>query len=209
MKGVNTLTLMECTDTVEEEIVEGMEADDEESDEPELDEHVWTSPKNAVKIVSAISDKLCEIDEKNSSLYSSNAENYISELEKLDEKFESIVAGGKRDTIVFGDRFPFRYFADAYDISYFAAFPGCSTDTEPSASTIAFLIDKIKAENIPVVFSIEFSSRKVANTVSDATGAEILEFHSCHNITKEELQNGETYIGIMTKNAENLEKALN
>lgn len=207
---VNTITLMDCVDTVEEEIVEGMESDDEEeSEEPELDEHVWTSPKNAIKIVNAISNKICSIDEQNKDLYKQNTDNYIKDLETLDQKFEDIVENSKRKTIVFGDRFPFRYFADAYGLQYFAAFPGCSSDSEPSASTMAFLIDKVNAENIPVIFKIEFSNGKIAKTIAEASNAEILEFHSCHNVTTDELKNDVSYISLMTKNAEVLEKALN
>lgn len=213
-KKVDTIALMDCVETVEEEIVEGMQEEEhdhehEDEAEPELDEHVWTSPVNAEKIVSVISEKLCEKDNDNAETYKTNTDKYLSELEKLDEKFKEIVSGGKRRTMVFGDRFPFRYFADAYDIEYFAAFPGCSSESEPSASTIAFLIDKIEKENIPVIFSIEFSSKKIANTLSEATSAQILEFHSCHNVTTEDLKNGETYVSIMSKNADNLEKALN
>lgn len=213
-KKVDTIALMDCVETVEEEIVEGMQEEEhdhehEDEAEPELDEHVWTSPVNAEKIVSVISEKLCEKDNDNAETYKTNTDKYLSELEKLDEKFKEIVSGGKRRTMVFGDRFPFRYFADAYDIEYFAAFPGCSSESEPSASTIAFLIDKIEKENIPVIFSIEFSSKKIANTLSEATSAQILEFHSCHNVTTEDLKNGETYVSIMSKNADNLEKSLN
>lgn len=213
-KKVDTIALMDCVETVEEEIVEGMQEEEhdhehEDEAEPELDEHVWTSPVNAEKIVSVISEKLCEKDNDNAETYKTNTDKYLSELEKLDEKFKEIVSDGKRRTMVFGDRFPFRYFADAYDIEYFAAFPGCSSESEPSASTIAFLIDKIEKENIPVIFSIEFSSKKIANTLSEATSAQILEFHSCHNVTTEDLKNGETYVSIMSKNADNLEKSLN
>ncbi len=218
-KPLNTLTLMECVDVVEEEYVEGMQKEehyegdghdhDEENEEPELDEHVWTSPKNAVKMVKAISDELCSIDSENADEYKSNTEKYVAGLEELDKKFEQIVAEGKRDTIIFGDRFPFRYFADAYNLSYFAAFPGCSSDTEPSASTIAFLIDKIKEEKIPVVFSIEFSNKKVADTISKSTEAKMLEFHSCHNVSNDDFKKGVTYLDLMNKNAEALSEALN
>lgn len=208
---VNTIAMMDCVDTLEEELVEGMEAEeDEECDEdgPELDEHVWTSPENAIKIVSAISESLCEADPDNAELYKENTENYISELELLDEKFENIVSQSSSNTIVFGDRFPFRYFAEEYGLKYYAAFPGCSSESEPGASTISFLIDKISSENIPAVFKIEFSSGQIAETISEATGAEILEFHSCHNVTSDDLKNGETYVSLMNRNADNLSIAL-
>ena len=160
-------------------------------------------------MVKCISDELCSIDAKNADEYKSNTEKYVSELEELDKKFEQIVSDGKRDTIIFADRFPLRYFADAYKLSYFAAFPGCSSDTEPSASTIAFLIDKIKEEKIPVVFNIEFSNKKVSDTISKSTGAKMLEFHSCHNVSSDDFKNGVTYLDLMNKNAVALNEALN
>ena len=207
-KPLNSLTLMSCVDTVEEELVDGMQKE-EESDEPELDEHVWTSPKNAVKMVNAISDELCKLDNEHADIYKKNTSEYTRKLQELDKRFEDIVANGKRDTVVFGDRFPFRYFADAYKLKYFAAFPGCSTDTEPSAATIAFLIDKVKEEKIPAVFSIEFSNQKVSKTISEATGANILELHSCHNVASEDFKSGISYFDVMSRNADALEEALN
>ena len=146
---------------------------------------------------------------ENSGIYKTNADAYLKELNALNDNIKEIVKTGKRDTVVFGDRFPMRYFADCYDISYYAAFPGCSTDSEPSASTIAFLIDKVKEENIPVIFSIEFSNQKVAKTISEATGAKIYEFHSCHNVTSDDFKNGASYLSLMTRNAEVLKEALN
>lgn len=207
--SVNTLAMMDCVETVEEEIVEGMEAEEEEeeSEEPEFDEHVWTSPENAVKIVECISDRLCDVDAENAGKYQENTKKYVEELNNLDSRFKEIVSESNTKTMVFGDRFPFRYFADAYKINYYAAFPGCSSESEPSASTIAFLIDKVNDEKIPAVFTIEFSNKKIAETISESTGAEILEFHSCHNITSEDMKNGETYISIMNRNADNLQKA--
>ncbi|MBP1566696.1 MAG: zinc ABC transporter substrate-binding protein [Oscillospiraceae bacterium] len=218
-KPLNTIVLMDEVEAVTEEIVEGMEhehehehdenCDHDHSEEAELDEHVWTSPENAIKIVESIRDELCSIDEENSGTYKTNADAYLKELNALNDNIKEIVKTGKRDTVVFGDRFPMRYFADCYDISYYAAFPGCSTDSEPSASTIAFLIDKVKEENIPVIFSIEFSNQKVAKTISEATGAKIYEFHSCHNVTSDDFKNGASYLSLMTRNAEVLKEALN
>lgn len=218
-KPLNTIVLMDEVEAVTEEIVEGMEhehehehdenCDHDHSEEADLDEHVWTSPENAIKIVESIRDELCSIDEENSGTYKTNADAYLKELNALNDNIKEIVKTGKRDTVVFGDRFPMRYFADCYDISYYAAFPGCSTDSEPSASTIAFLIDKVKEENIPVIFSIEFSNQKVAKTISEATGAKIYEFHSCHNVTSDDFKNGASYLSLMTRNAEVLKEALN
>lgn len=174
----------------------------------ELDEHVWTSPKNAKLIVQDISDVLCELDTANSKIYRENTVSYITQLDELDKNFQELIDSSVRNTIIFGDRFPFRYFADAYDLNYFAAFPGCSTETEPSAATVAFLIDKINEENIPVVFHIELSNEKMANTISEATGAKVLLLHACHNVTKDEIASGVSYLTLMNQNVSNLKEAL-
>lgn len=222
------ITLMDCVQVFEEEIVEGMEeeehtdgeehTDDHETDEehaedyvgeePEYDEHVWTSPKNAKLIVQKISDVLCQADTANAAIYQENTGDYLTKLDELDSKFQDAVDNGKRKTIVFGDRFPFRYFADAYGLEYYAAFPGCSTETEASAATVKFLIDKINTEKIPVVFHIELSNEKMADTISEATGAKVLLLHACHNISKSDFEKGKNYIDLMTGNVEVLKEAL-
>jgi zinc transport system substrate-binding protein len=212
--GIKIITLMDCAEIVEEEIVDGMQEEEEdtsdnsEADEPEYDEHVWTSPRNAKLIVNKISDTLCEVDAANADTYKSNTTEYLGKLDELDAKFQAIVDNAARKTIVFGDRFPFRYFADTYGLEYFAAFPGCSTETEASASTVAFLIDKIKAEQIPVVFHIELSNEKMANSISEATGAQVRLLHACHNISKADFESGKGYIDLMSANAEALKEAL-
>jgi zinc transport system substrate-binding protein len=180
----------------------------EEEQEHAYDEHVWTSPRNAKLIVQRISDTLCGADPANAIVYKQNTDLYLSKLDELDAKFQAVIDGAARKTIVFGDRFPFRYLADAYGLTYFAAFPGCSTETEASAATVKFLSDKITAENIPVVFHIELSNMKMADTISEATGAKVLLLHACHNISKEDFQLGKTYLDIMTSNAEALKEAL-
>jgi len=207
--NMRILAMMDAVEVVEEEIVEGMEEEQENEEEGiAYDEHVWTSPRNAILIVRAIAELLCETDTANAELYQQNAAAYIEELERLDTAFENAAAGALRDTFIFADRFPFRYFADAYGLSYFAAFPGCSTETEPSAATVAFLINKIRAEKIPVVFHIELSNERMANTISGETGAKKLLLHSCHNITKREFDSGLGYLEIMRRNVENLREAL-
>jgi zinc transport system substrate-binding protein len=209
--NMKILAMIDTVEAVEEEIVEGMEDDDDEGEEiaeAAYDEHVWTSPQNVLLIVQAITDLLCEADPSNADFYQQNAAAYSEELELLDAAFDELVSGAKRNTIVFADRFPFRYFADAYGLSYFAAFPGCSTETEPSAATVAFLIDKIRAEQIPVVFHIELSNERMANTISDETGAKKLLLHSCHNITKRDFDSGLSYLEIMKTNVANLREAL-
>jgi zinc transport system substrate-binding protein len=214
-EDMKIITLMDCVEVVEEVVVEGMEDEEEEEgagedgeEEVELDEHVWTSPKNAKLIVQKISDAFCAEDPANEATYKENTEDYLTKLDDLDGKFQAVVDESARTTIVFGDRFPFRYFADAYGLDYFAAFPGCSTETEASAATVAFLIDKINEEGIPVVLHIELSSDKMANAISESTGAKVLLLHAVHNVSKDDFENGEGYLSLMTKNVDVMKEAL-
>jgi zinc transport system substrate-binding protein len=202
------LSMMDTVDAVEEEIVEGMEDDEDEGEDVAYDEHVWTSPPNAMLIVNAITELLCEADPANAGFYWEKTIAYIEKLADLDTAFREVTMGAKRSTIVFADRFPFRYFADAYGLSYFAAFPGCSTETEPSAATVAFLINKIKVEKIPVVFHLELSNERMANTISEETGAKKLLLHAAHNISKRDFDSGLGYLDLMRRNVENLREAL-
>jgi zinc transport system substrate-binding protein len=205
---VKNITLMDCVELVEEETVDGMQAESEEEEGTAYDEHVWTSPRNAELIVQKISEALCELDAENAEEYKKNTAEYIEKLKGLDSKLKAVVAEGLRKTIIFGDRFPFRYFAEAYGLTYYAAFPGCSTETEPSAATVKFLIDKVKAEKIPVVFHIEMGNEKMTRVISEATGAKVLQLHACHNISRDDFKNGVSYLDIMEKNAEALREAL-
>ncbi|MDR1541089.1 MAG: metal ABC transporter substrate-binding protein [Clostridiales bacterium] len=207
--NMKVISMIDCVDAVEEELAEGMEEEEEEDPaEPEYDEHVWTSPKNAALIATSIKNALCESDPANASSYESSASMYIAKLEKLDLEFMEVIGKATRKTIVFGDRFPFRYLADAYGLDYYAAFPGCSTETECSAATVAFLIDKVKAENIPVVFHIELSNEKIANAISEESGAGVRLLHAVHNISKADFDAGEGYVSLMEKNVEALKEAL-
>ncbi|MDR1748534.1 MAG: metal ABC transporter substrate-binding protein, partial [Spirochaetaceae bacterium] len=184
------------------------EHEDAEHEESEYDEHVWTSPVNAIRIAQVISDTLCALDGDRAETYRRNTAAYTGKLQELDASFRAVTGAEVRNTLVFGDRFPFRYFVDEYGFDYYAAFPGCSTETEASAKTVAFLIDKVRAERIPVVFHIEFSNGKIADTICESTGAVNLLFHSCHNVTKAELEQGITYLELMTRNVEQLKKAV-
>lgn len=177
--------------------------------EEEIDEHVWTSPANAMQIAEKIAEKLMEIDSENALFYSKNAVIYTGQLKELDAKFKSVVANSKRKTILFGDRFPFRYLADAYGLTYYAAFTGCSTETEADPATIAFLIDQVKKEDLPVVFTIELSNGKIADAICDATHAQKRMLHSCHNLSAKEVEEGATYLSLMEQNLEVLKEALN
>ncbi len=234
------ITLMDCVEVVEEEVVEGMEDDghdhegeeagheeehahEEEADhegeeaheegreheeEVVYDEHVWTSPRNAKLIVQKISDALCARDAANAAEFQANTSAYLGELDALDAQFKEVVASAARKTIVFGDRFPFRYFTDAYALTYSAAFVGCSTESDASPATVKFLIDKINSENIPVVFHIELGNENMANVISEATGAKPLLLHACHNITRDDFLAGVTYVDLMKRNVETLREAL-
>ena len=175
----------------------------------EIDEHVWTSPLNAVKIVEQIKEELCEIDSENASDYEKNAEAYVAQLKELDQEFQDVVDHSKRKLMIFGDRFPFRYFAEAYGLDYYAAFSGCASDTEPSAATMAFLINKVQDENIKTVLKMELSNENIAKAIAEATNADVKEFYSCHNLTAEQFADGETYLSLMEKNVETLREVLN
>ena len=209
---LKTISLVDTVETVEEELVEGMEEHEEEEEEHEeegeIDEHVWTSPRNAIKIVNKICETLSEIDSENAEYYKNNADNYIKELEQIDSDLIEIVQNARIKTLVFAERFPFRYLAEHYGLKYYAAFPGCSSNSEPSLATINLLVEKVKEENVSKVFYIEFSNGAVADTICQMTGATKAELHSCHNVSKEDFNNGVTYIDLMKRNVETLREAL-
>jgi len=209
-ENINIFAMIDFVD-----LVEGVKCkhDDDDPhhvcDDIEYDEHVWTSPRNVIVLIEEIANLLCDVDSVNADFYIQNAAAYIEKLENLDAAFVDVIANAKRNTIVFGDRFPFRYFADVYNLKWIAAFDGCSTDTAPSAATIALLIDTIRAEKIPVVFHIELSNERIANTISEETGAKKLLLHSVHNITKQDFDVGLGYLELMNRNIETLREALN
>ncbi|MDO5572511.1 MAG: metal ABC transporter substrate-binding protein [bacterium] len=207
------ISLMDCVDAVEEEVVEGMQSEEHHEDEAhaeetEYDEHVWTSPVNAILITEKITEALQAADTKNAEFYQKNCDSYIAKLDTLDQEFRDLVSGAAHKVLVFGDRFPFRYFTEEYGLEYYAAFPGCSAETEPSAATISFLINQVKTEQIPVVFHIEFSNEKVADAICESTGAKKLLFHSCHNVDQADMDAGVSYLSIMQGNLKNLKEAL-
>ena len=203
-KPPRTLTLMECVHPVKETLATGMQGEEEDG----YDEHVWTSPKNAMDIVGKLTDVLCELSTADETAFRTAAAQYTEQLQALDTAFSEAVSGGAHRTLVFADRFPFRYLADRYGLSYYAPFPGCAHDAEPSSATVAFLMDTVKKENIPVVFYIEFSNQKLADTLCEGTNAQKRLFHSCHNLTREEMERGETYLSLMHQNLTVLKEAL-
>ena len=215
-QSVQTFRMMDYVTLYEEELVAGMQPEAEEEaeaeaggEEQEWDEHVWTAPVNAIAIVKALTAELSAIDPDNAATYQTNSDAYVAQLEALDQSFWDVVNTAARKTVVFADRFPARYFVEEYGLNYYAAFPGCSAETEPSAATIAALIDHVKAEQIPAVFYIEMSNQQMADTVCEATGAEKLLFHTCHNVTREEFESGATYLTLMQNNVLALREALN
>ena len=155
-----------------------------------------------------IADALCEADPVNAEGYRVRLDDYLTRLAALDETFRDIVAGASRRLLVFGDRFPLLYFCKEYDLDYRAAFHGCAGDTEPSLATLKYLIDLVDAEDIPVVYTIELSSQKVANAIAETTGAQVRTFHSCQTVSRAEFDGGATYISLMTANAAVLKEGL-
>lgn len=208
---VKTLRMTDSVQLHEEVIAEGMQHDEDEShdhDEAEYDEHIWTSPKNAEKIVSAIADAACEISPENADALKANAERCIADISQLDADFEQLFQNEQR-CFVFGDRFPLLYFFEEYGLSYSAAFPGCGSNTEPSIRTMTYLSDKLKENNtVPAVFCIELSNRDIANSLAKESELPVVEFHSCHNITADDFAAGETYISLMRRNYNSLKEIL-
>ncbi len=204
------ISLVDCVDTCEEDFKTIAPDQENSHDEAkEIDEHVWTSPVNAKKITEKISETLCRLDAKNSDFYTKNTKEFVNQLSILDNNFKKIVSNSKRKPLIFGDRFPFRYFVEEYGLNYYAAFPGCASQTDTNATKIAFLIDKIKQNNIPVVLKMELSNENIAKSLAEATNTKILTMYSCHNAPKDDFENGITYLDYMNKNLNVLEEALN
>ena len=199
----------------EEEVVEGMETEEEESedeDEPEYDEHVWLSLKNAETLCSAITDALEEIDPANKDAYAANAASYLEKLAALDGEYQTVVDNAARKTVLFGDRFPFRYLVDDYGLRYYAAFVGCSAETEASFETISFLAGKVDELGLPCVLTIEGAQHKIAETIvqnSAAKNQSILTLNSMQSTTSADAVNGTTYLSVMESNLDVLKQALN
>ena len=215
-----TVYMLDCVSALAEETREGMQSGgifsrghdhgghgDHEHDE-EYDEHVWTSPVLAKALCQAICDALCQADPAHQEGYQSRLTDYLSQLDQLDAAFREVVSAGQRRMVVFGDRFPLLYFCREYGLDYRAAFHGCASDTEPSLATLKYLIDKVEAEDIPVVYTIELSSQKVAQAIAETTGAKVLTFHSCQTVSRTEFDDGATYLSLMWQNVAALREGL-
>ena len=245
-EGRITVNLMEALgDRVkEEEVVEGMQAEDEHhheggeeaeehehhehaethehehhhehhhehAEEAENDEHIWLSLKNAVILVNALAEPLAKLDSANATSYKMNAAVYAAKLYNLDGAFTATVAGASQKTILFGDRFPFRYMVDDYGIKYFAAFVGCSAESEASFETVTFLAGKMDSLSLPAIFTIEGGNGKIARTILEASkkskNAEILTLNSMQSVTDAQMKDGLDYLSIMQSNLDVLKKAL-
>lgn len=192
-----------------EKIVEGMEEEHHHEEGEEMDEHVWLSLQNASILVRHIADSLVALSPEKKEMIVANANAYREKLEALDAEFAKVIVPGK--TILFGDRFPFRYLVDDYKISYYAAFVGCSAETEASFKTIAFLAKKVDELNLKTIFVLESRTHKIAETIRDNTKSkdqQILPLHSIQSISDLDLQNGVNYYMLMQQNLEVLKRAL-
>ena len=209
--------MMDYADTVEEEPLEyghdGHEHDDHsghehDSDEIEYDEHIWTSPVEAMKLCRAICDALCAAAPDHAEVFRDNLEYYLRELSALDADFRQVCSEKKRSLLVFGDRFPLLYFCREYGLDYRAAFHGCSSDTEPSLYTLKFLIDKVAQDKIPVVYALELSSQKVAQAIAETTGARVMTFYSCQTVSAGDFAAGAGYVSLMRRNVDALREGI-
>ena len=201
----------------EEELVEGMEAEEEEAGEAEeeegieYDEHVWLSLRNAETICRSINEAVGRLDPDNSAVYQSNLDHYIDQLKELDQEYKDTVEQAAYKSILVGDRFPFRYLADDYHLDYYAAFAGCSAETEASFNTIVFLSEKLKELQLPAVLVLENSSQRIAESIIRNSGTEpqILVMNSIQSVTAKDIEEGISYLAVMQENLVTLETAIN
>ena len=219
LKVINLMDVM-GDKAKEEEVKEGMQPEEEEAEEAkdgkeeeevEYDEHVWLSLKNAKIFTKKIADVLSEVDKDNAKTYQANYESYAKKLDDLDKKYADAVASAKNKTLVFGDRFPFRYLVNDYGLDYYAAFVGCSAESEASFETVTFLAKKIDELGLGNVLTIEGKNHKIAKTVVDNTknkDQKVLTMDSMQSTTSKDVKDGATYLGIMEKNLEVLKEAL-
>ena len=202
--------ISDYVDKEDEEEIDGAEEEDEEEEEGAFNEHIWSSPSNAIKMVEILEKKLEEIDPENVEKYKSNAESYILKIKNVDAQIQEVVDNKVRDRLIFGDKMPMQYFINYYGLKVSAAFSGCSTETEPSAATIAYLENLVKEDKIPVVLYIELNNGRVAKTIADEAGdgCEALQIQTLHNVSLDDFKAGETWVSLMTRNIDVLKKAL-
>ncbi len=207
----DNLTVLKMSDYVclADEHTVGESAHDHSHDDEEYDEHIWTSPDNAEKMIAAIKDALCEIDPESIDYYTENAENYITKIRAQADAVKRVIDAAEHKKIVVADRNPYKYFTDYYGLSCIAAFSGCAEDTDADLATVASLIETVKSENLKSVFVTELSNTSLANTVAENTGAKVLTLHSYHNISVDDFENGVTYVDLMQRNSAILAEGLN
>ena len=203
-KNIKTVKMMDVVELHKEE----HHHDEGEEHNEEYDEHVWTSPQNAMIISEEIYEQLAVADKNNSEGYSEKFNAYYDKLSELDKKFQTMIDSSDKNLIVIGDRFPLMYFTERYNLRYESAFPGCSAQAEVNPATLAKLIGTVKTEKIGSVFKVDLSKGSVAYTISEATGANVDTLYSCHVISAEDFINGESYISLMERNYSALETAL-
>ena len=213
-KDVRSLDLIEALGERALTEEEGIEESDEHGHEheDEVDEHIWLSVQNAKALVSAIQEELCAVDDGNAALYQSNAASYLAELSALDEAFEETVSSAKRSVLVFADRYPFRYLAHDYGLTCYAAFSGCSAESEASFATILALVKHVEENALPYVMVLENSTQGIAKQVIDNTKSKdqgILVLNSLQSVTREDIESGATYLGLMKEDLAVLKTALN
>ncbi|MBQ8985118.1 zinc ABC transporter substrate-binding protein [Candidatus Saccharibacteria bacterium] len=206
IKKENNFRMMEFVSPLAEEFVKDTKEDEHAPEEK--DEHIWTSPVNAVKLVEAVRDRLIGLYPEKEQIFTKNAKIYTEQLKEIDNEFRDIANNSTNKLLVFADRFPFLYFTHEYGLSYFAAFPGCAEQTEASSNVIASLVGEVKGNNIKTILKIELTSDKLAKSIADETGAKILELNAAHNISQENFDRGVTYADIMRKNISVLREAL-
>ena len=207
-KNVTAVKLIDYVPALSEDEDEH-DHDHDHEHEHETDEHIWTPPKNAQLMLSAVYDAICKVDPSDKQTYTKNKDAYAKQLSDLDNAYRSAVDNAKNKTIVLADKFPFRYLAHEYGLEFSAAFAACSDESEPGVSTMIKLTKTIKENNIPAVYYLEFSSTKIADTLCDETGATKLMLHSCHNVSKQDIENNVSYVDLMKQNLENLKLPLN
>lgn len=206
--NVNPLALINCVDTLEEGDPDEEEHHHNHSHHHSADEHIWTSPENAVIMIEKITEALITANGENSEIYEKNKNIYIDKIRHADEKIKKAVEQSEDKFILVADRFPFAYFADYYGISYEAAFGGCAASTDISLKTMSRLVETVKAQNCKAAFYVEMSNKSIANALREETGIELIELHSAHNVTLEDFESGITYADIMLKNAKALERGM-
>lgn len=184
------------------------EMDADHHAEDEEDEHIWTSLDNAKTLVSKISDEVSKLDQKNKSVYSKNSSDYIEKISKVQGEIENTVNSSKSKKIVVGDRFPLLYFATEFSLDWECAFPGCSTETEPSLDRLSKLTDTIEKDKIKTILKLEMSENKVADTLADETNTKVRTFYSAESVSKEDFANNVTYVDLMERNNNALKEAL-